>query len=78
MKKAFLLFVLSLALTFSAVSVMAAESPIADTNDDDAAKDDNDSKTSPKTGVDMTLAYVAIVSAAGVALVSAKKLSEAK
>lgn len=77
MKKAFLLLTLCLTLAFSAVSVMAAESPVADSVEEDGATDTNDDKTSPKTGADMS-ALVAIVSAAGVALVSAKKLAEVK
>lgn len=37
----------------------------------------NASNTSPKTGVDLAGAFVAVITAAGVALVSKKKFSEA-
>lgn len=39
---------------------------------------DNNSQTSPKTGANLALGFVAVISAAGVALVSKKKYSEAE
>lgn len=43
-----------------------------------AAPKGNTSNVSPKTGVEGTLFFVAVISAAGVALISKKKYSEAK
>lgn len=51
-----------------------------DDNDGDLGGDDdsnsNKKDVSPKTGIDMTTLYVAVIGAAGVALIAKKKLSE--
>jgi hypothetical protein len=79
-----LLFTALLVFAFS-VTCFAKISPTPETipteeTTGDAAnttpKNPNKSSTSPKTGVEMTGALVAVITAAGVALVSKKKLSE--
>ena len=94
MKKNLLALLATLILTFAfSVSCFAAVSPSAnviptgdevttgDGNGGNSGDDNgkhNDSQTSPKTGANIALGFVAVVSAAGVALVSKKKFSEAE
>ncbi len=93
MKKNLLALLATLILTFAfSVSCFAAVSPSANviptgeevtTGDGDGGSTTeggggNTSQTSPKTGANIALGFVAVVSAAGVALVSKKKFSEAE
>lgn len=71
---------------FAAVSPSATVIPTGDevttgdggggNGDDDDKGKQNKSQTSPKTGANIALSFVAVISAAGVALVSKKKFSE--
>lgn len=93
MKKNLLALLATLILTFAfSVSCFAAVSPSANVipTDDEVTTGGggggstteggggNTSQTSPKTGANVALGFVAVVSAAGVALVSKKKFSEAE
>ncbi len=92
MKKNLLALLATLILTFAfSVSCFAAVSPTANVipTDEEVTTGDggggsttggggNTSQTSPKTGANIALGFVAVVSAAGVALVSKKKFSEAE
>ena len=48
------------------------------TGDETTTPNNNTSQTSPKTGANLALGFVAVISSAGVALVSKKKYSEAE
>ncbi len=83
MKKFVLVLMLVVLTAFSTVNAFAEISPSAESVTDDAENTSdldedgsNTSSTSPQTGVDFTYLYVAIISAAGLAVVSAKKLAE--
>lgn len=77
MKKLFaLLATTSLIFAFS-VTCFAKSSPTPSVLPTEKETAGNPSKTSPKTGADLAGAFVAVISAAGVALVSKKKYSEA-
>lgn len=92
MKKNLLALLATLILTFAfSVSCFAAVSPTATVipTDEEVTTGGGDggsttegggntSQTSPKTGANIALGFVAVVSAAGVALVSKKKFSEAE
>lgn len=93
MKKNLLALLATLILTFAfSVSCFAAVSPSANViptgeevttgNGGGGSTTEggggNTSQTSPKTGANIALGFVAVVSAAGVALVSKKKFSEAE
>lgn len=81
MKKFILVFMLVLITAFSTVNVFAEISPEvteAETDDNSTLDADgsNTSDTSPQTGVDLNSLYVVLISAAGIALVSAKQLAK--
>ena len=85
MKKNLLALLATLILTFAfSVNCFAAVSPSATVipTDEEVTTSNggggNTSQTSPKTGANIALGFVAVVSAAGVALVSKKKFSEAE
>ena len=92
MKKNLLALLATLILTFAfSVNCFAAVSPSATVipTDEEVTTGNgggstteggggNTSQTSPKTGANIALGFVAVVSAAGVALVSKKKFSEAE
>ena len=84
MKKNLLALLATLILTFAfSVNCFAAASPSATVipTDEEVTTGNgggNTSQTSPKTGANIALGFVAVVSAAGVALVSKKKFSEAE
>lgn len=85
MKKNLLALLATLILTFAfSVNCFAAVSPSATVipTDEEVTTGNggggNNSQTSPKTGANIALGFVAVVSAAGVALVSKKKFSEAE
>lgn len=73
--------VLVLTLAFS-VTCFAKESPTARViPDEEESTNDNGgnrSPQSPQTGFDLTLGFVAVITAGGVALISKKKFSEAE
>lgn len=81
MKKKMFTLLATLLLTFAfATTCFAAESPTGSSLPDETEKTDDDinkSNTSPQTGADIAGAFVAVVTAAGVTLVSKKKFSEA-
>lgn len=86
MRKFFaILALLALILTVApATNVLAAGSPTAETITDGSGDGDekptkpgsNTGDTSPQTGSDFSLVYIAIIGAAGIALVSGKKITE--
>lgn len=85
MKRNLLALLATLILTFAfSVNCFAAVSPSATIipTDEEVTTGNggggNTSHTSPKTGANIALGFVAVVSAAGVALVSKKKFSEAE
>lgn len=93
MKKKILALLATLILTFAfSANCFAAVSPTGDvlpTEEENPSGDgnggnngtdpnDNKSQTSPKTGANLALGFVAVISAAGVALVSKRKYSEAE
>lgn len=91
MKKIVFALTLVLVMTMSSASVFARDWVISPVADDDASTEkaenaesdldetgSNVSTSSPQTGMNMTYLYIALVSAAGVAVVSAKNLAEEK
>lgn len=90
MKKRLLALLATLILTFAfSVNCFAAVSPTGDvipTGEENTTGSGNGggngggntSQTSPKTGANLALGFIAVVSSAGVALVSKKKYSEAE
>lgn len=90
MKRCLLVLLATLVLTFTVTStatVFAKRSPNGHVKPDHGRGHDgdsgtgnggngNDSSTSPKTGVDNTLPFVALITAAGVVLVSKKELNK--
>ena len=85
MKKRVFALLATLILTFAfSVNCFAAPSPSvkplptneAPTRNPGADGDDNGENKSPKTGVDLAGAFVAIITASGVALAAKKKYSE--
>lgn len=81
MKKKMFTLLATLLLTFAfATTCFAAESPTGKAlpAETEATEGNvNKSNTSPKTGADIAGAFVAVVTAAGVALIAKKKVSEA-
>lgn len=83
-KRLFVLFATLVLIFAFSVTCFAKSSPEASVLPTETEKDDtgaggnNTSSTSPKTGVDVATAFVAVVTAAGVGLVSKKKFSEAE
>lgn len=85
MKKKLFVLLAAMVLVFSfSVTCFAKESPTASVLPRETEKDDpgkgggNKSDKSPQTGVDIAAAFVAVITAAGVVLVSKKKYSEAE
>lgn len=86
MKKKLFVALAVLTMTFAlSTTCFAAKSPSGDTLpvEETSAADDgngsgNTSSKSPKTGADLAFLFVAVVTAAGVALVSRKKFAEAE
>lgn len=92
MKRKMLALLATVILTFAyTVNCFAAPSPIESvlpTSEETTSYDGtggattpspkNPSSTSPKTGVNLAFGFIAVISAAGVALVSKKKYSEAE
>ena len=85
MKRCLLVLLATLVLTFTVTStatVFAKRSPNGHVKPDHGRGNGgdngngNDSSTSPKTGVDNTLPFVALITAAGVVLVSKKELNK--
>lgn len=80
MKKLFALLATTLLIFAFSVTCFAKISPtpgVLPTEEEETTKPGNQSQTSPKTGADLAGAFVAVISAAGVTLVSKKKFSEA-
>lgn len=82
-KKLFVLFATVILVFAFSITCFAKSSPSADvlpteheTEDTGNGGGGNTSSTSPKTGVNLAGAFVAVVTAAGVMLVSKKKYSE--
>ena len=84
MRKFFaILALLAIIFTVTPANVFAAGSPTAETITDSSDKEDqttkpgsNTSDTSPQTGTDMPLVYIALIGAASIALVAGKKVTE--
>lgn len=80
-KKLFVLFATAILVFAFSITCFAKSSPSADTlpaEHETDAPGRNISSTSPKTGVNLAGAFVAIITATGVILVSKKKYSEAE
>ena len=84
-KKLFVLFATVILVFAFSITCFAKSSPSADVLPTEHESEDNgngggrnDSSTSPKTGVNLAGAFVAVVTAAGVILVSKRKYSEAE
>lgn len=88
MKKSLLVFMATLILTFAfSTSCFAKVSPGGDvlpteeaTTDDGSMvpNEPNNSDKSPKTGVDLTISFVALITAAGVMFVARKEFAKAE
>ena len=81
MKRTVCALMLTLIMMFAfSVTCLAAGSPTQEpiTTKKQQSKQHDTSSTSPKTGMELAGAFVAIVSAAGVALVAKRKFTEAE
>lgn len=81
MKKRILALLLATVLIFAfSVTCFAKKSPnsnVLEGGEGNGNGEGNQSDTSPKTGTDLAGAFVAVITATGVVLVSKKKFSEA-
>lgn len=75
-KLSMLLITLALMLTFS-MTCFAKSSPSSDIINPSENESDHKPSKSPQTGIDISAAFIVIIAASGIALVSKKKYSEA-